>query len=275
MAFARCPLIEFKLPSTIITLESNALLLTTIPYIYIPKSLTNLDQYAFNQAANLNWFEVSPDHTLYASVNGFLMDKGKRQIVQAPRNVTNEEDFPDHNSIIAWSLCSSNLVRYIAKPSLTYLQPAAFYATPKLIFLDLSNSNVTRINDRIIEGSSVRTLILPKNLVELKAQAFNSKLHFPLLIIPDSCTIIEEFAFNFTSEYNKLKIVYLGSTDFTNVKIFSERVPTIRAYVTPYYIHDYFGQQKVYRNWINEPMTHNKAPLTLSHFLFTSILLFS
>ena len=269
-AFAYCPLIELLLPETINRLQSNSLLQVAIPYIYIPTSLETIDSYAFNSAYCINWFEVSSENPKYSSVNGFLMNKKQTIIYQAPRNVTNEDDFPPHEQLDIYALTTSKLVRYIAKSSLRSLYYGAFCATRCLQILDLSKSSVTSLPADIITYSSVSIFILPNGIQSLSTNTFEHKLQIHRLIIPADLISIEKEAFNCSGS---MTIVYFGTNDFSNQDIFRTDL-AVKIYVTPYYVYDQFGKIPVFRRWINEPITHkNKLFVKSNAFLFTSIFL--
>ena len=268
-SFASCPITKIIFPDSLTDLNSNTFLKSTVPYIYIPANLTSVSYYAFNWAYNITYFDVSPDNTKYSSVNGFLMDKKQTTIIGAPRNITNEADFPYHESITIWALCATSLQRYIANSSLESLSVGAFYATKQLILLDLSKANLISLPSRVVESSSVKTLILPEKLESLATSTFTSKISFKRLIIPASCNSLSECVFNCTGE---ITVIYLGSVDFSPIKIFSSELSKVKVYVTPYYIQEYFGCVKVIRNWINEPFTVQRKHFISPTMLFNIFL---
>ena len=268
-AFAYCPLTEIIFPESLETIHKNAFLLSSLPYIYIPANVDYLSSYAFNLARNINYFNVSSDNSMFTSVNGFLMDSNKTIILHAPRNATNEKDFPYHERIDVWAFCGASLESYIANSSLKTLAVGAFCGTEKLILLDLSKSEVTSIPKQVFQLSTVKTLILPENLQSIESDAFSTKNNFRRLIIPASCTQISPNTFK-TPE--KLTIIYFGSTDFSRIDIFSSNFSTVKVYVTPYYYNDQFGYVKVFRNWINEPMTCHSKHFSVHSYLIAIFL---
>ena len=269
LAFAYCPLTKIIFPESLETIKSNAFLYSTIPYIYIPSNVTSISSYAFNLAPNINYFDVSSDNSNFISINGFIMDNTKKIITHAPRNITNEKDFPYHEKIDVCALCGSSLKSYIANSSLKSLSVGAFSGTRKLNFLDLSKSEITSIPKQVFELSSVKNLILPQNLQSISTNAFSTTNTFRKLIIPSSTQLSEKI---FKSP-EKLTLIYLGSTDFSSIDIFSSQLSTVKVFVTPYYYNDYFGYVKVFRNWINEPITSQNKCFSF-HLYLIYILIF-
>ena len=271
LAFANCPLTEIILPDTLKVISINAFLQTTFPTLFIPASVIDINPYAFNQVFSCVWYEVEKGNTIYSSKNGFIMDATQTSILHSPVNLSRQEDMPAHTGIGAWALCLTKLTRYTAENTLRSLSDGAFYFTNRLLYLDLSNAQLTSLPSCLIESSSVKTLILPKSITKLRELNFGSKIYFPMLIIPATCTEIEKNAFNCQSNAKYLQIVYFGSTDFSTISMFGPSLTNVRVYVTPYYTQEYFGNIKVFRNWINEPATFQKRCLPSSKSLFISM----
>ena len=199
------------------------------------------------------------------------MNKEKTKIITAPRNITTENDLPKHNEIDSWTFSNSKLQRYIATEALTNLFDGSFYGTFQMKVLDLSHASMTSIPTRVISRSSVQTIILPNLLEIIPKDAFLSTVGMQnyILMIPATCQKIEEESFN---AKGKISIVYLGSNDFSEVKMFSSLYTSIKVYVTPYYFSDLFGTKPVFRRWSNSCSTITRFPLITTKFsLFVSI----
>ena len=266
-AFVSCPISEFILPKTIKEIRANAFLFATIPYIYIPESLTTISSYAFNNAPDINWFDVDPYNAEYSSVNGFLMNKDKTSIVQVPRNVTSEIDFPPHTKIDIFAMTYSHINRYIATSNLSHLSYGAFIATKYLKLLDLSKSSVTSLPQSVVSSSSISTLILPHGLTELNQNTFTTTLQLQIMIIPEGLKSISASAFTCSGSMN---ILYLGTADFSNQKLFPEEL-SINIYVTPYYLQNNFGNVPVHRRWVIKQLTFKVKSCITNSFFFVCI----
>ena len=86
-AFSYCPLTQIIFPNTLEEILINAFFFSTVPYVFTPENVINIDPFAFNLAPNINYFDVSHDNLRYSSVNGFLMNKDAKIVYEAPRSI--------------------------------------------------------------------------------------------------------------------------------------------------------------------------------------------
>lgn len=84
-AFAYCLHIEsVKLPETLKIIKNRAFLFTRIKKIYIPASVTQIDQDAFLESTFLNEIIVDQNNPIYSSQDGILFNKTKENLITFP-----------------------------------------------------------------------------------------------------------------------------------------------------------------------------------------------
>lgn len=79
-------MINVSLPDSITTINNDAFISTLIQYIYIPKSVTTIDDYnPFDLTPSIEYINVSEDSLSFKSIDGVLFNKNLTILMFYPR----------------------------------------------------------------------------------------------------------------------------------------------------------------------------------------------
>lgn len=138
----------------------------TLENIFIPKSVTEIGDYAFLFALNLSNISVSKDNPAYKSIDGNLYTKDEKVLVQYAVGKSDESfDIP-------------NGVEKIGDYAFYYCFPIKHVTIP---------NTVTTIGASAFEcyGSNIEYMVIPKSVVLLETQAFVDT-NFPIYFEAES-----------------------------------------------------------------------------------------
>ena len=146
-----------------------------IASVYVlPNSVTNIENYAFSDCANLTSFEVENGNNSFTSEDGVLLDKNKTALICYPRGKTGTYVIP--NSVIT-------------------IEFGAFSFCTKLTSITIPNSVIT-IGESVFYGCSVLTsIIIPNGVTAIEYGTFFHCTNLTSITIPSSVTKIKDAAF--------------------------------------------------------------------------------
>ncbi len=170
-----------------------------IPETLNGRKVTNIAGGAFRICLNNSSFEVSPDHSTFAVIDGVLFSKPDKRLISYPK--AKEGDtyaIPQGIEVIeefAFSECTS-LTSISIPNSVTSIGEDAFTKCSSLDSISIPDS-VTSIGGGVFDSCPLLTNItIPDSVTSIGGWAFASCLSLTSLSIPDSVTSIGDWAFN-------------------------------------------------------------------------------
>ncbi|MCD7797442.1 MAG: leucine-rich repeat domain-containing protein [Clostridiales bacterium] len=123
--------------------------LDNLESIYIPKTVTSIDDCVFYFCVSLNSIEVSPDNEYYSASNGVLFNKDQSKIICYPKG-SEQTSYTIPSGVISIEnyafLYSQNLTDVIIPDSVTKIGIYAFFDCSSLTNLTIGGG-VTKIDD--------------------------------------------------------------------------------------------------------------------------------
>ena len=180
-AFRDCELlVTLSVPDGVTTIGSNAFYgCSSLASFTIPDSVTRVKEDAFAYCNALTSITVAQDNPQYTSVEGVLLDKDKKRIIQYPvGNRRTTYTIPDGVTTIGWyafSGCDS-LTCVNIPSSVTSIENGAFFGCDKLA-----------------------SITIPDGVTSIGDDAFNSCNSLASITIPDSVTSIGYYVFDSTA----------------------------------------------------------------------------
>jgi uncharacterized repeat protein (TIGR02543 family) len=173
-AFAGCiNLKSINIPNSVTTIINRAFASTGLTEVYIPASVSFLDELAFMVCFSLTFIQVSENNKFYSSENGALLNKDKTQLIHYPHG--NKDHFTIPGSV-------------------TTIGALAFYDSP-LTSVTIPNSVITIGSEAFNSARNLTTIIIPESVKSIESFAFyNSGL--TSVIIPETVTSFGEFVFS-------------------------------------------------------------------------------
>ncbi|MGN1443786.1 MAG: leucine-rich repeat domain-containing protein, partial [Acutalibacteraceae bacterium] len=184
----------------------------TVTAVYIPKTVTNLNEEAF-EYADVRYLVVDPENPNYTSdEEGVIFDKQMTRLIKAPSCLDCETyTVPDGVTVLsdsAFSICL--FVKNVVLPdSVNKIVGQAFFDALSLESVNIPEG-VTSIGQMCFAACySLKEIIVPSTITEIPTSAFTECYALEKVVISEGVTKLGIDAFeNDTS----LKYVYLPST---------------------------------------------------------------
>ena len=208
--------------------------------------MTSIGDYAFYNCSNLTSIDVDNENEYYSSINGVLFDKNITTIVNYPVGKTDNSYIIPNNvtSIVegAFSGCSS-LTSVNFPSSIQSIAERAFDGCNSLSSIYISDlaswcniafdgycSNPLFLADHFyLNGEEINDLVIPSGVTKICMDAFSYFSGFTSVTIPNSVTIIEDFAFcmcpNLSSVTLSEGLISIGGSAFESCNISSISIP--------------------------------------------------
>ena len=224
-AFLFCKnLISLKLPSTVTSFEGNAFGITGLTNFTVPKDTVDFTGYVVNQSPNLNELFVEKGNENFASKDNFIFTKDFSVLIRAPINVR-YSDIPYFKTLKGINQCAFSgckMRKFIAESSLTNIYSSGFHWCQYLKKIDLYLSNITQLFAvTFLSTTNIETLILPRNLMIIRANAFQEFPKLKELIIPENVTMIENSAFGNLKSITNIYLLCNHQSSFESKHILS------------------------------------------------------
>jgi hypothetical protein len=207
MAFAFCSnLTNITMPNELIHIGESAfkscINLTTIT---IPEKVANIGEMAFTKCTQLMEINVAEENSNYASIEGVLYTKDKRNLLKYP-SAKKENDYKileGTASIATYGFDScKNLANIVIPEGLTTIGSHSFEACGNLATISMPNS-LTEIREFAFSAcNSLKQIKIPNGTTSIGKQAFFTCNNLANIIIPSSVTTIGEDIVN-----NKVQII--------------------------------------------------------------------
>ena len=191
--------------------------------VYIPESVTEISMGAFSIAPNLSSINISPNNTVYASVDGVLYSKDLSTLIEYPEAKADTTfDIPTSVTTIGLGAFSgaSNLVSINIPVSVQTIEMSAFRDCLALTSITIPEG-VTTISDCTFEGCrSLSVINLPESITTIKPSAFDRCLSLTSFTVPSGVTLIPKSAFSECKALTEIKlhdkITRIGANAFSS-----------------------------------------------------------
>lgn len=163
------------IPREVTTIHARAFERSEIRSIVLPRNLSELARNAFVFCGNLESFEIDHHNELYASIEGVLHSKDRRQLVRFPSGYQG--------------------VNYIIEDTVTHIADGAFCGTANIETITFT-SNLNSIGSRAFEYCrKLSSLVLPSSVEIIGERAFQYCDHLSSIMLPRSIQEIGDYAF--------------------------------------------------------------------------------
>lgn len=199
-AFFRCiALSSIIMPSGITSIGDEAFYACrTLTSITLPDSLTFIGRKAFAGCEKLTMLKVSPDHPIYATINGVLFNKTQKSLVYypcgfsakaytIPNGITRIEDYA--------FFTHEHLTSVTLPPSVTHIGDWAFHNCEKLSTVELTDGLTHIGSNAFAFCSALSRLDIPGSVTTIGQVAFSGCTALNTVTLPDSLTFIGAGAF--------------------------------------------------------------------------------
>ncbi len=196
-SFALCSkLTSIALPDNLTFLDSYAFHGSGLTSITIPKNLT--DFYYFHETNNLKSINAAPENPAFASMDGVLYSKDKKNLLQYPPAKPdisfNVPDGVSHLSFQAFS--GSRYLQKVTVPASVVLVYGSFRYCKSLTTVEFVGST-TKLYIDCFKGSKMLTNVtLPAKLELIPAETFSDCASLKSIVIPSTVKTIEHNAFS-------------------------------------------------------------------------------
>ncbi len=168
--------LNYAIPDTVTTIEYESFMgCYNQTNIFIPSSITNIEDYSFEVDQSLTSLTVDPQSPAYSSIDGILFNKNRTALIQ----------FPMGKPVTSYNL----------PPTVISLEDGAFQGC-SLTSLNITNS-INSIGDYVFCGcASLTNLTLPDTVTNIGTETFLGCTDLGQIIIPESVVSIGFGAFD-------------------------------------------------------------------------------
>lgn len=211
---------------------TNIMLPRTVTNILTPNGIPGIGSFAFAHSPNLNAITVDGSNPVFGSEAGVLFDKNQVRLIVCPNQKAGSFVVPDGVGSIAHSafIYCSNLTSVTIPDSVTSIESGAFVWCTSLTNITIGsgvtnidssaffgctnlnnisvaalNSNYSTLNGCLLDQTQTQFLLclpgatgsfaIPGSVTDIAARAFNGITGLTNIIIPNSVTNIEGYAF--------------------------------------------------------------------------------
>lgn len=207
-------IVDIVIPSTIdgyqvTNIATGTFSASSAVTVYIPSSILNIEDEAFQLCNFLNSISVDDNNAKYSSENGVLFDKNKSKIIRYPQEKSGSS--------------------YIIPDSVVSIESGAFYNCTGLNSIEIPE-NVTNIGKRAFKNCNISSVNLPEGITEIPTSAFEGCTALTSISIPNTVTSIGGDAFSWCQNLKEImlpdQLVSIGQNAFFSCNIASIEIPS-------------------------------------------------
>jgi hypothetical protein len=187
---------------------------TNLTSVTIPGSVAAINRSAFEGCTSLTAIEVDPANLVYSSMDGVLLDKDEKTLIQCPTGKTGAYTIPNSVTTIAYSAFGScgSLASVTIPDSVTEIGGWAFEGCTGLTNVEIPET-VGRINaSTFSDCASLIHVIIPSGIESIGFRAFAGCVSLKHIAIPDSVTSFD------TNRIGGIE-AFLGCTNLTAIEV--------------------------------------------------------
>lgn len=166
--------------------------------VTIPDCVTSVPCGAFIECTSLSAFIVSPDHPVYAAIDGVLFSREDKQLLRYPRGRAAEVySVPQGIELIGPDAFAdaAGLTSVILPDSVTSIGGNAFYGCTDLVSVVLPEGLLSIGDNAFCECSALQSITLPDSLIFIGSYAFMNCASLTSIVIPGSIPVLQDYAF--------------------------------------------------------------------------------
>ena len=195
-AFNGCNgLTSITIPNTMKSIGDCAFNKCGLTSITIPSSVSSIGSNAFDECEKLASIHVNANNKAYASDGGILFDKNKTVLMLCPPKKQGTYTIPNSvKKISDYAFYGSELTAVTIPDSVVSIDMCCF-SRSSLVSITIPGS-VKSINSGVFEETAyLQEVILEDGVAEIRNSAFRNCDHDINVVIPESVTLIDEWAF--------------------------------------------------------------------------------
>ena len=177
--------------------------------VIIPDSVTSMGVNPFIRCDDLTRIIVSPDHPVFATIDGVLFNKSEKKLVYYPLAFAQTSyDIPDGITSIGDNAFSScyRLTSVIIPDGVTSIGNGAFSFCYRLTSVIIPDGVTSIGNGAFSFCSSLTSVIIPDGVTSIGNSAFSYCKSLASIIIPDGVTSIGDSAFQGCSSLTSVSL---------------------------------------------------------------------
>ena len=161
-------LADVSIPNGVSGICFDAFLNSHAEVVRIPASITSIPSQTFCMCQELGYFFVAPENEAYCSESGFLLDKGKKVLVSAPRAVSDVVVPPTVTCIEEYAFSGSSSLQRVDLPDgLEVICDHAFEDCRGLTEITIPSS-VRRIGSNAFRGcTGLKSVTISQNVLDM------------------------------------------------------------------------------------------------------------
>jgi hypothetical protein len=167
--------------------------------IYVPESVLEIFTDGWSAAPNFASFSVSPNNTVYASLNGVLYSKDFKTLINYPVGKTDTTfNIPESVTTIGFGAFAgaTNLTSVNIPEGIQTIETSAFMSCSALTSITIPDGVTTISGGAFANCRALLTVNLPESITSIEENAFGYCESLTSFTVPSGVTTIPKYAFS-------------------------------------------------------------------------------